>query len=161
MRPSVVFIGGFERNKSFFHTEPAKSTWAISSAKTCSRTFRSRFKAGHSKRETRRSVGSASQPTQCPPCSICWKASRKLRCGRDGDPGGGPQRVSGRARPCKYRPGHRTVCGVHRGSGHFAVNTPSDWSTGTESSSAHPAAHRPCRGSTCGHAARHPTLSPD
>jgi hypothetical protein len=32
IRPSVVFMGGLERSKCFFHAEPAKSTCAISSS---------------------------------------------------------------------------------------------------------------------------------
>ncbi len=31
IRPSVLFMGGFDRSKSFLHADPAKSTWAISS----------------------------------------------------------------------------------------------------------------------------------
>src|SRR5215471_12716594 len=34
IRPSVVFIGGLDRSKSFFHAELAKSTCAISSRTT-------------------------------------------------------------------------------------------------------------------------------
>ena len=34
----------------------------------------------------------------------------------DGNTRGGPHRVSSRARPRQYRPGHRALCRVHRGS---------------------------------------------